>query len=301
MYYGRNESFHYAECGNCGLVYQLLPPNDLGSYYPDNYHCHHVPSKKFNPKSIVLRIRDRAVVRGKKNILSDFIDQKRPAPAILKTFSHTNPSFSDQILDIGCGSGEFLFQLEDIGFKNLTGVDPFLPDDVHTISSNISFRKTSLFHLKGIFDIITLNHSFEHMVEPDLVLEKLNKLLSPKGRIMIRIPIAGSAAWEQYKENWYQLDAPRHLFLYSINSLNILAQRCGFKITSTVFDSTITQFTRSQLYKQGITSIDFLNKYEGKLDKFFSEEQLRAWALETIKVNQSETGDQAAFILTKSK
>lgn len=301
MYYGIDETFEYVDCGNCGLIYQSNPPENLGPYYPENYHCHHIKPKSFHPKTWILNIRDKAIVQGKENSIAHFIDKRRPTPQILKTFANTKPTLNARILDIGCGSADFLFQLEDIGFKYLTGIDPFLPDALNQIPSSIHFYKKSIFETEEKFDIITLNHVFEHMSEPDLVFEKLDKILKPNGTIMIRIPVSDGIAWQTFRENWYQLDAPRHLFLHSSKSINILAKRNGFEIVKTVFDSTITQFTRSALYEKGITSIDFLNKYEGKLENFFSEEQLDIWKKETEKSNQTSTGDQAAFILKRTK
>jgi hypothetical protein len=55
-----------------------------------------------------------------------------------------------------------------------------------------------------------------------------------------------------FKENWVQLDAPRHFVLYAIKSINFLAEKTGFKIGHTIFDSNAFQFWGSELYKKDI-------------------------------------------------
>lgn len=37
--------------------------------------------------------------------------------------------YDTSILDIGSGNGELLFRLREIGFRDLTGADPFLDKD----------------------------------------------------------------------------------------------------------------------------------------------------------------------------
>src|SRR5256885_2327700 len=73
--------------------------------------------------------------------------------------------------------------------------------------------------LDGSWNMVMFNHSFEHLPEPVQVLRRVARLLSPDGVCVIRIPVAGSYAWRRYREDWVQLDAPRHLFLHTTASL----------------------------------------------------------------------------------
>ena len=59
---------------------------------------------------------------------------------------------------------------------------------------------------------------------------------------MIRIPVMGTKAWNIYKENWFSLDAPRHLHIQTLESMEILSSKTGFKIYDVVFDSGKTNF-----------------------------------------------------------
>jgi hypothetical protein len=51
---------------------------------------------------------------------------------------------------------------------------------------------------------------------------------------------------------WVQLDAPRHFFLHSANSLGLLAGKVGMAVTETVYDSDELQFVGSEQYLKGI-------------------------------------------------
>jgi len=46
------------------------------------------------------------------------------------------------------------------------------------------------------------------------LMEKAAKV--PGGWCVIRIPTVSSFAWEHYREQWVQLDAPRHFFLHKV-------------------------------------------------------------------------------------
>ena len=50
-------------------------------------------------------------------------------------------------------------------------------------------------------------------------------LLNKDGVLLVRVPLSSSWAWEHYRENWVQLDAPRHLYLHSVKSMEVLARQ----------------------------------------------------------------------------
>ncbi len=102
-------------------------------------------------------------------------------------------------------------------------------------------KKEPLANLGGEFDLIIRHHSFEHMDRPREVLSTLAAHLAPDGRLLIRIPLAGSCAWRKYGAFWANLDAPRHLYLHTPTSLARLAAGADMTIESIVYD---LQYTR---------------------------------------------------------
>lgn len=96
------------------------------------------------------------------------------------------------------------------------------------------------------------------------------------------------------KENWVQLDSPRHLYLHSIKSMGVLAQKHGCRLQVVHFDSTRFQFTGSERYRRDITL------FEKEEDDVFSAQEIRDYSLKADKLNSEGTGDQACFIFRKA-
>ena len=89
-------------------------------------------------------------------------------------------------------------------------------------NDEITLKTGTIFDIAGQFELIMFHHCFEHMEQPFGILEKVYSILRDKNSYcMIRIPISTCYAFERYNENWVQLDAPRHFFLHSPNSMEI--------------------------------------------------------------------------------
>ena len=72
-----------------------------------------------------------------------------------------------------------------------------------------------------------LHHAFEHMDEPLSVLMRLQQLLKKGKYILIRTPMMGKYSWKKFRENWMDIDAPRHLIIHTPDSIGILAEKAG--------------------------------------------------------------------------
>jgi 2-polyprenyl-3-methyl-5-hydroxy-6-metoxy-1,4-benzoquinol methylase len=137
-----------------------------------------------------------------------------------------------KILDIGCGSGEFLAGIDSDRFEkygleiNLEGVDKCREKNIEVINRDI---KNSGFNT-GSFDVITMWHVLEHLDKPvDLLLE-VRRILKSNGVLVISTPNTDSLGFRYGRDNWFHLDSPRHLILYNFKSLEYLLRRTGFKI-----------------------------------------------------------------------
>ena len=193
-----------------------------------------------------------------------------------------------KILDIGCGTGKLLFELQYFGFQSLVGIDPYIPENI--FKDQVHILKKDFLDLDKSFDFIMLHHSFEHMEHPHKVFEKLYSILNESGTILIRIPVADCYAWEEYKENWYQLDPPRHFFLHTKKSMQHLANEHGFKIDHIICDSTESQFINSENYRNGIPLVN-TTPAPKKIRKILRKK--------SILLNKELRGDQACFFLKK--
>lgn len=105
---------------------------------------------------------------------------------------------------------------------------------------------------------------------------------------------------KRYGTNWVQLDAPRHLFLHTNQSLQILSDKTGFKIADVVFDSTELQFWGSEQYLKDIPFRDKKSFAENPRKSIFSKKQIASYKKMALELNKSKKGDSANFYLYKT-
>jgi len=295
MMFGLRDEFDYLECNACKCLQIREIPEHIEKYYPQDYYSYASKGEDFYIQNAPGKKAKRAV---KKLLLDSYLTDNGFLGKILWNKFHgyypwikkNMISSKTRILDIGCGSGELLLRMYEDGFRHLTGVDPYIKEDIH-YKCGITIHKRTLDEMQGKFDLIMLHHAFEHMDEPAEVLKKINRLLDPGGMVLIRIPVANSYAWEKYGVNWVQLDAPRHFFLHTDKSMEILARETGFELTDVVYDSWELQFYGSEKYLRDIPLRD-----EREL---FSKEQMDQFRNEATRLNQIKKGDSACYYLNK--
>jgi SAM-dependent methyltransferase len=206
-----------------------------------------------------------------------------------------NAGLDSKILDVGSGQGKMLSELAWYGFSDLTGIDPFIDEDI--VYRGVSIFKLDIFSIEGKFDIIMLHHSFEHMEKPLAVLFRIRELLRDKGKVLVRIPTVSSYAWEHYGVNWVGLDAPRHLFLYSLKAMQILARQAGFTIKDILYDSSGFQFWASEQYIRDIP-LRSDRSYDTNSDRsIFSAEEIKTFSQKAAELNREKKGDEICIFL----
>lgn len=136
-----------------------------------------------------------------------------------------------------------------------------------------------------------LNHAFEHMPDPLATLARIREVLAPGGHAMIRIPVAGSWAWEHYGTTWVQLDAPRHFFLHTDRSMRNLAAAANLEWVTAINDSSEFQFTGSETYLKGFRLGDSRVR--------FTVRELRRFEQRAAKLNQEGRGDTSTYYLRR--
>src|ERR1035437_3822096 len=133
-----------------------------------------------------------------------------------------------------------------------------------------------------------LHHVFEHIAHPQRALASLKRLLAPGGTILLRIPTTSSFAWRHYGVNWVQLDAPRHLHLYSVGAIRQLAKQSGFNEIARVYDSTDFQFWGSDQLARDLPLLPHL---------YVARRTQKKQRSEARHLNNIDDGDSVAFFL----
>lgn len=293
MMFGLRHEFSYNQCLDCGVMSLKDVPTDMSQYYPKDYYSYKIPGNGQNPLRRYLRRKRLAHQYATRNFIGTLLKARPAHSKYAWWFQILGLKEGESLLDIGCGRGEMLYELTQIGFYPLTGIDPYIDGDF-SIGSKVNVFKQDIYSHQGSYDYITMEHSFEHMARPRDVMKEIQRLLKPRGKAMIRIPIADCRAMSMYGPNWVQIDAPRHLFIHTRKSMAILAHQAGLEIFETCFDSVPFQFRSSELYARDVPLIDHETK------TYFSEAEEHEFIRLTSEVNNAGEGDQAAFFLRRS-
>ena len=292
MMFGMRDTFDYLECGACRGIYLLDVPEDLAKYYPSNYYSFAASSGlKWE-----LKKRWAACSHGQWNPLGWLMSLALGQDEAVVAVHRAEIAFDARILDVGCGNGLLLRYMKYIGYRNLLGADPFIDGDIHD-EQGVLVRKCPLDRMEEKFDVIMFHHSFEHLIDPESTLRHAARLLNPGGRIMIRIPVGGSLAWQRYGVDWVHLDAPRHLFLFSPQAMQLLAGRCGLALARQTFEGSGASFAHSDLYARDVPLNDHFTPARGGLGKFGLKRAGRKYHALAEESNRTGQADCACFEL----
>ncbi len=292
MMLGTKKDFYYSYCDYCNSLSLLNIPENIERFY----HNYYVDKKKFIEIS---RVRKnlwnfRRVLYGTifHQLIRYFFNND-----ILNWAYYSKIKKNSRILDVGCGNGYVLNEFSKHGFTNLYGIDPYFAiekyNHIHLINEDFLNYNFDI-----NFDLIMFHHSFEHMINQEEVFHKAISLLNKNGKILIRMPVVNKA-YEIYRENWVQIDAPRHITLHSEKSINIFCNRFGCKIYYSYYDSTEFQFLGSEQFKNNIPTFSE-NSYRINPQKsIFKIEDYKRYRDLAEEFNKQRKGDQAVFFIVK--
>lgn len=210
------EEFDIVKCVNCGFHYTNPRPdnNELGKYYiSDHYISHNNANNTLFEKTYQL-IRKVAII-GKYNLIAETVKR-------------------GSILDIGCGTGDFLNKCKNKKW-NTKGIEPSdlarkKAIEIHDLNVE---KSTDLKQLSGVFDVITMWHVLEHVTELNTTVGEFKRLLSDSGKIIIAVPNLKSFDAGYYKKFWAGYDLPIHLYHFTKNSITKLFKKHGFNLVKT--------------------------------------------------------------------
>lgn len=134
------------------------------------------------------------------------------------------------VLDVGCGNGDFLDFARRAGWRTM-GVDPDVRAVETARSRGLEVQAGEIDVLAGAgatFDVVTLSHVIEHLHEPLQMLRACHQLLNPGGCLWLETPNLDSLGHQVYGPSWRGLEPPRHLVLFTWNSLSRVLEAAGF-------------------------------------------------------------------------
>jgi len=177
-----------------------------------------------------------------------------------------------KILDLGCGSGEFLANINKIG-ADVWGVD--LDEDAINIGKKY-FGLKNVFSasfedfFKKIngkkFDIITAFEVLEHLEDPSMLLYLIKDSLNKFGRVVISVP-----SRERFFVNNNSWDfPPHHLNRWNGKALKIFLENNGFKVDKLLYveEFKILMGSIDGIFRTGLVNKTFSKN--GKKNIIFS-------------------------------
>lgn len=99
-------------------------------------------------------------------------------------------------------------------------------------------------------------------------------------------------ATETFGTNWYQWDAPRHLFIHSKESMEYMCEKTNLKVVTVEYNSDLSQFAVSYFYELGLP-LFYALEHIGKMP----EEEKKKFNEYAEFANKNSMGDHAMFIL----
>lgn len=216
--YASGESFDLYSCHQCGFIFTQDFPSEaeIGKYYETPDYISHTNTRKGLMNAIY-------------HIMRSYMLQRKARLVVKEAHRKTG-----RLLDIGTGTGYFPYTMGNKGWE------------VEAIEKSPQARAFALEHFDlkvkeehalstfepGSFDVITLWHVMEHLEPLHTVWDRLNELLTEKGRLIVAVPNAASFDAHYYQHEWAAYDVPRHLWHFTPSTMQQLATRHGFIMTA---------------------------------------------------------------------
>lgn len=138
-----------------------------------------------------------------------------------------------RVLDIGCGDCTSLREIRSMGSKGY-GIEP--DKNIKDIADAFDLKVhigsfDDIAYPDDYFDYVTMSQVLEHVHRPIELLEKIKKVLKHNGEVIFGVPNINSRLRKKYGERWLNWHVPYHINHFSRRSLEILAERSGYKLT----------------------------------------------------------------------
>lgn len=316
--FGAPGTWSLLKCPGCGLVW-LNPqplPEDIGKLYAEYYTHGQAPSRT---ASVPTKVGISA--KAKTSVLEAQYGYPNPySTRFWKGFGKLGrclPILRDlaggfvrdlpfiphgQLLDVGCGSGDYLAAMRDRGWQ-VRGIEPD-PQATQVARARYDLEVTTG-TLEGAalpsasMDAITVCHVIEHVPDPVALLRECARVLRPGGKLVTETPNIESLGHGKFGAHWRGLEVPRHLYLFSPRTLRAGAQKAGLKI-----ESLRTTSRGGRLF---YTSSDALKRgFQGPLENYHPGRAAvyKSWAFqaseEALRLINGKAGDALIMTATRS-
>ena len=170
-----------------------------------------------------------------------------------------------RLLELGCGAGQTLNKLRDLGWRNLYGVE--ISDSAARIARRSGFsvetapiERALENYPDGWFDAIVAEMVLEHLVNPFTVVQQIARKLKPGGEFLFSTVIRDSIDGRIFGRYGVCYDFPRHMVFFRKRDLNNLL-RAHFDRVQSWHQSTPIDFQRPAYLRSA--------RFDPELQRFF--------------------------------
>ncbi len=234
----------YVSCQKCGIIFMDPRPSEeqMRAIYADSYYAY---SDSGTTAYQLLKWRFILLVASMHFGYSHANESPQVRngflPNIVKTltspFRNKLPKIppyipGGRILDVGCGSGEYLELMANLGW-NVLGTDI---SEAAVSAARVKRLPVMIGNLSDLnlpdehYDVITLWDVLEHLHTPIETLSKVWRLLKPEGLLMIGLPNIDSLQFRIFTDKWHGLHPPYHLSFFTLSTLRMALQNTGFQV-----------------------------------------------------------------------
>jgi 2-polyprenyl-3-methyl-5-hydroxy-6-metoxy-1,4-benzoquinol methylase len=210
--------FNVVRCRICGLMRTNPRPtlDTIGFYYPDNYGPY------LGTKVEKEKIKERYQTIWKQLLQRIFQFNNLRMPSLRQ----------GRLLEIGCASGVFLHQMALEGW-DVTGIE---------LSNNAGANASAMgysIHIGPLetapdpqeeYDLVVGWMVLEHLHDPVFALKKLHKWTKPGSWLIISLPNAGSYEFRLFRDCWFALHLPNHLFHFTPKTIGKVLNSGGWRL-----------------------------------------------------------------------
>jgi len=202
-----SQTFNYYRCDACAVQFLSPIPEDMGQYYPSDYHGSSVSREDL--------ARGAEPERYKIDIVKRFVGEGR-------------------LVEIGPGGGGFAVLAQDAGFEvSVIEMSQACCDHLTRtlgVEAVCTSDETSALQASDPVDVIALWHVLEHLEDPFTLVRAAARKLVPGGVLVLAAPNPAALQYRILRGRWTHVDAPRHLYLIPPAVLRSVAEESGLRL-----------------------------------------------------------------------
>lgn len=251
LLHGFSGEFNVVKCTSCGLMRTDPRPTreSMGGYYPDNYG-------PYRGTRVDNTVRRPVYFSWFRLLLTKIVNFR----------THDIPMLSPgRMLEIGCASGSFLHRMAGKGW-HVAGIE--FSEHAATAARSLGYPV----HAGGFesapppdepYDLVVGWMVLEHLHDPIAALERLRQWVRPGGWLIVSVPDTSAIEFKIFKETWYGLHLPNHLYHFSRGTIIKVLAKSGWEAKKVMGQRIIT----SLLGSIGLTLLR--DNSDSRLGRFF--------------------------------